>query len=68
MRAASTGWSNVYPSGHGLFAFRTADEAVAGIEAINADYAAHSRAACELAAKMFDARVVLADLLAKAIA
>jgi hypothetical protein len=63
-----TGWSNVYPTGHGLFAFRTIDEAVAGIDAINADYAAHSRAACLLAAKMFDARTVLADLLAKATA
>jgi hypothetical protein len=63
-----TGWSNVYPTGHGLFAFRTLDEAVTGIEAINADYATHSRAARELAVEMFDARTVLADLLEKAIA
>jgi len=63
-----TGWSNVYPTGHGLFAFRTLDEAVTGIDAINADYAAHSRAARELAEQMFDARRVLADLIAKATA
>ena len=63
-----TGWSNIYPTGHGLFAFRTLEEAVAGIEAIDADYAAHSRAARQLAAEMFDARTVLADLLAKATA
>jgi hypothetical protein len=62
-----TRWSNVYPTGEGLFAFQTLDEAVAGIEAINADYAAHSRAARQLAERMFDARIVLADLLAKAI-
>ncbi len=63
-----TGWSQVYPTGHGLFAFRTLDDVLAGIGAINADYAAHSRAARQLAAEMFDARKVLADLLARATA
>ncbi|HUJ72722.1 MAG TPA: glycosyltransferase family 1 protein [Verrucomicrobiae bacterium] len=63
-----TGWSNVYPTGHGLFAFRTLDQALAGIDAINTDYASHSRAARELVGQMFDARTVLADLIAKAIA
>ena len=63
-----TGWSNVYPTGRGLFAFRTMDEALAGINAINADYAAHSRAARQLAGQVFDARTVLAALLAKAVA
>src|SRR5579862_587599 len=61
-----TGWSNIYPTARGLFAFRTMDEALAGIDAINADYAAHSQAARALAAEMFDARKVLADLIAKA--
>ena len=63
-----TGWSNVYPTGRGLFAFRTMDEVLTAINAINADYAAHSRAARELAEQMFDARNVLADLIAKATA
>ena len=63
-----TGWSNVYPTGRGLFAFRTMDEALAGVDAINADYAAHARAARDLAEQMFDARKVLADLIAKATA
>jgi len=63
-----TGWSNVYPADRGLFAFRTMDEAIAGINAINADYAVHSRAARQLAERMFDARTVLADLLTKAVA
>jgi hypothetical protein len=62
-----TGWSSVYPTGHGLFAFRTMDEALSAIAAINADYAAQSRAARRLAEQMFDARSVLADLLARAI-
>ena len=58
-----TGWSNVYPTGHGLFAFRTLDEALAAINAINTDYAAHSRAARALAEQMFDARKVLGAML-----
>src|SRR6266446_9614072 len=60
-----TGWSNVYPTGRGLFVFRTMDEALAGIDAINADYAAQSRAARQLAGQMFDARNVLADLITR---
>jgi len=61
-----TGWSNIYPTGHGLFAYQTIDEALAGVEAVSADYAAHSRAARELAGQMFDARNVLADLITRA--
>jgi len=63
-----TGWSRVYPTGRGLFAFRSLDEALAGIDAINSDYSAHSRAARQLATDMFDARKVLDDLLARATA
>jgi hypothetical protein len=63
-----TGWSHIYPTGHGLFAFSTLDETLAGIDAINADYAAHSRAARDLAEQMFDARKVLAELIARAMA
>jgi hypothetical protein len=63
-----TGWSHIYPTGQGLFAFNTLDEALAGIDTINADYAAHSSAARNLAEEMFDARKVLADLIARATA
>ena len=45
------------------FAFRTADEAVAAIEAIEADYERHSRAAREIAEQYFRAELVLARLL-----
>ena len=58
-----TGWSAHYPTGHGLFAFRTMEEAVAAIDAINADYPGHSRAARQLAERMFDARKVLGAML-----
>ncbi len=58
-----TGWSGIYPTGTGLIAFSTVDEAVAGIERINADYAAHSAAARRLAEQWFDARKVLARML-----
>ena len=58
-----TGWSAHYPTGTGLFAFATVDEAQAGITAINADYAKHAAGARAVAEKMFDARQVLGDML-----
>ena len=50
----------------GLFAFRTVDEIVEHVRAINADYKAHSRAAFEIAAEHFEATKVLASLLDRA--
>jgi hypothetical protein len=61
-----TGFSRFYPVGRGLFEFATHDEALAGIDAIAADYAAHSRAARALAAEYFDSTRVLGALLAEA--
>jgi hypothetical protein len=58
-----TGWTAHLPQGEGLFAFSTPDEAVAGIERINGDYARHARAAVEIAREHFDARRVLPRLL-----
>jgi hypothetical protein len=58
-----TGWSKHYPTGDGLFAFDTIEEAVAGIEEINADYAHHSAEARKLAEEQFDARKVLGAML-----
>jgi hypothetical protein len=58
-----TGWSDVVPTGRGLFAFQTLDEAVAGLARINADYAGHSAAARKLAEEFFDARRVLEAML-----
>src|SRR5688572_31076190 len=48
-----TGFSNVLPTGRGLFAFSTPDEAAGAVEAVNADYDRHSRAAADLAREFF---------------
>jgi hypothetical protein len=49
--------------GEGLLAFKTLERAVAGAEAIAADYAAHSQAARALAEEMFDSDKVLGRLM-----
>jgi hypothetical protein len=54
------------PTGRGLFAFSTMDEAVDALARINADYPAHSAAAREVAADYFGARPVLGRFLADA--
>jgi hypothetical protein len=59
-----TGFGNILPTGRGLFGFSTLDEAAAAVDAINADYAQHSRAAGELAREYFDSDLVLTRLLA----
>jgi hypothetical protein len=61
-----TGWTGHLPSGEGLLAFSTLDEAVDGIERINRDYDRHARAALEIAREHFDARTVLTRLLDEA--
>jgi GT2 family glycosyltransferase len=58
-----TGFSNVLPSGRGLFGFDSPDEALAAVEAIDADYTAHAGAARELAREYFSHEVVLGKLL-----
>jgi hypothetical protein len=62
-----TGWSAHLPTGDGLFAFATADEARAGIEAVLADPPAHARAAAEIARSHFAHDVVLPALLDRAV-
>jgi hypothetical protein len=59
-----TGFSNILPTGEGLFAFSTADEAIDAVDRINADYTLHSRAATGIAREYFDHEVVLKRLLA----
>jgi len=63
--AQDTGFSETLPTGSGLIAFSTLDEAVAGVDAIEAEYEYHSVAARELAEEYFDSDLVLADLLEK---
>ena len=54
-----TGFTKFYPAGRGLFDYANHDEAVAAIDAINADYSLHSRAARELAREHFAGEHVL---------
>jgi hypothetical protein len=59
----ATGFENVLPTGEGLFAFVTVDDAGAAIDAIERDYERHSATAAELAREYFDARRVVSALL-----
>jgi len=56
--AQDTGFGNVLPTGRGLFAFSSQEEALQAIEAVNADYPAHCLAARRLAEEHFEARAV----------
>jgi len=58
-----TGWTAHLPSGEGLFAFSSPDEALAGIAAINGAYPRHARRAEEIAREHFDASRILTRLL-----
>lgn len=58
-----TGWSEHLPSGEGVLAFNSMDEAVGGIEEVSRNYEHHSRAARAYAEKHFDAAKVCAELL-----
>jgi hypothetical protein len=58
-----TGPSEFLPNGEGMFRFSTAQQAAAAIEAINADYERHCRAARKLAETQFDARQVVNKIL-----
>lgn len=62
--AQETGFSAFLPSGEGLLAFASADEAVAAVEAIRARYPAHRRAAREIAEQHLDSDRVLPRVLA----
>jgi hypothetical protein len=58
-----TGWTAHLPSGEGLLAFSTLEEALAGVDRINSDYPRHARRAGEIAREHFDAGRVLRRLL-----
>ena len=61
--AQDTGFGNALPTGQGLFAVRTVEEAAESVEAINRDYRRHCEAARGIAEEYFDARKVAARLL-----
>jgi hypothetical protein len=58
-----TGFSNILPTGEGLFGFSTLEEIEDAVGRINADYRHHSEAARTIAREWFDFRVVLGAML-----
>ncbi|MCA1690234.1 MAG: hypothetical protein LC720_07355, partial [Actinobacteria bacterium] len=61
-----TGFDAALPTGEGLLAFRTLEDAATGLEAVAGDYDRHARAAVELAEAHFRAEDVLRRLLDQA--
>ncbi len=61
-----TGFGKFVPTGRGLFAFRDMDDVLAALDAIEADYDAHSRAAREIAESDFSAERVVQSLMTRA--
>lgn len=61
-----SGFGKFIPTGEGLFAYTTMEEAVDALERINDDYPRHSAAARRVAADSFGAEPVLRRLLADA--
>jgi hypothetical protein len=61
--AQDTGFSHIFPTGEGLFAFSTMDEVLQAIDAINANYRRHCEAARAIAEEYFEAEKVAASLL-----
>ena len=62
----STGFEDLLPTGKGLFAAKTVEEAAEAIRAIRADYPAHSVAARAIACEHFDSDKILSHMLAEA--
>jgi hypothetical protein len=58
-----TGFGTILPTGEGLFAFNTMEDVMVAFEAINVDYARHSRAARRIAEEYFRAETVLTKVL-----
>jgi hypothetical protein len=58
-----TGFSRNLPCGEGLLAFHTAEEALARLAEVEAEYDRHCQAAREVAAECLDSRRVLSDFL-----
>jgi hypothetical protein len=63
--AQETGFSRHHPVGRGLLAFRTLEEAAAGVREIAADYDGHCRAARALAEERFSSDRILPRLLSE---
>ena len=62
----STGYEWRFPEQKGLVMFRTQEEAIASLAAINDDYLGHCHAARRLAERHFDSKAVLGSMLSDA--
>jgi glycosyltransferase involved in cell wall biosynthesis len=60
-----TGFGSFLPTGEGLFAISSLDDAASAVEAVRADPKRHGRRAGEIAREYFDAERVLGDLVAR---
>jgi hypothetical protein len=58
-----TGFTRLFETGKGLFAFTTLEEALEGMREINRDYLFHCRTARAFVERHFEATGVLRDLL-----
>lgn len=63
-----TGFREILPTGRGLLAFDTLDEAAEAIRDVERDYERHAVAARQIAEAFFDSDKVLTDLVANALA
>jgi len=61
-----TGFSKFLPSGRGLFGFRSMEDILAAIDAVESDYEGNCRAAREIAAENFAAEKVIGSLMERA--
>ncbi len=61
-----TGFSKVLPTGNGLFGFRTMDDVLTAVDAIEGDYERHARGALEVARECFAAEKVVGSLMERA--
>ena len=61
-----TGFSKFLPTGKGLFGFKSMDDILKAVDAIESDYAGHCRAARDIAAEYFAAERVVGSLVERA--
>ena len=58
-----TGFSEFIPTGRGLFAFTSLEDAIEAVRTVELDYDGHCRAAQDVAREHFDSRVVVGNIL-----
>jgi hypothetical protein len=61
--AQETGFSNILPTGEGLFAFRKMEDVLEALEKINSDYEGQCCAARKLAEDYFDGKKIIMNML-----